>query len=258
MKTILALLSIFVAALTVQAQAPQGLRYSAFTGASFEASWDAVPGAMSYEVAVGEYDHQSRQMASEPIFILSTPSASILVDGLEPGQFYCFRVRAMQAEGYTKYSALKAVLELPVPENVTATIEGNILYVSWNEVPGAHHYNIMVTDLRGPHPGLSAISPSDVYTTESLSYDIPINGYGYSSYVVGVSAVACGSDGNTIAQSGYAGASVSTSSAAAIEADSQEAVYYDLTGRRVSVPSPCQVVIELRGTTARLILPALK
>lgn len=256
MKTIYTLFSLFIATIIAQsamAQAPQGLQYRSFTGTAFEASWDACADAVGYEITVGEYDPDTRAMVLPAVASLSTDSPYAMVDGLEAGAFYCFRVRAAYAYGYSEYSAIKAVLELPVPANVTASMNGNILSVNWSEVPGAHYYNIMVTDLHGSHPGLCAMGQTDTYTTDGLSYDIAVNGYGYCSYVVGVSAVACGSDGEAIAQSNYAGASVTTSSISSIEADGSEAEYFDLNGRRVSTPAAGQPVIEIRGASARKI-----
>ncbi len=257
MKTIFALLPailVSITATTAAAQAPQGLRYGSFSGTEFTAQWDAVPGAEAYELSIGEYDTDMHQMYGEPLSVITTEGTSAIVDDLQPGLFYCFRLRTVMTDGFSEYSELKAVLELPVPGNVSASVESNVLTIAWSEVPGAHHYNIMVTDLRGSHPGLASIPQSDTYTTSGLSYDVAVNGYGFSSYVIGVSAVACDSEGEQIAQSDYAGASVTVSSASDIAADNASAEYYDLYGRRVAVPSSGTVCVKVQGGNATKVV----
>ncbi len=107
------------------------------TSSSATVSWDASPGATSYELIFNG--------STSTVYGTSRSFA-----GLSPQTGYTYQVRARNTAGTSAYSAAKTVTTLPqspaVPANVKATATKNSITVSWDAVSGATGYDVKFDD----------------------------------------------------------------------------------------------------------------
>jgi hypothetical protein len=117
---------------------------------SITLSWNASANAELYDVEV------SKNSAFTPVVVTKTnqSSTSVLVDGLENGTLYYWRVKAKNSVGSSDYSSVRnftTIVALPVapalasPANGTQNAPTNITF-SWNAVSNADNYTFQIAN----------------------------------------------------------------------------------------------------------------
>ncbi|WNS43263.1 fibronectin type III domain-containing protein [Paenibacillus sp. MMS20-IR301] len=100
---------------------------------SIALQWDAVSGAIAYDV---EADGTQIENITE---------TSYSHNGLEPNSIHEYRVRAHNENGISDWSSKITVYTTPgIPRNLSATVEGSAIRVTWDTVKGASGYDIEV------------------------------------------------------------------------------------------------------------------
>ena len=127
-------------------------------------SWNAVPGATSYNV----YASRSPGVTKLSGFKIRNASSPLTIDRLEPGKTYYFVVTAIGESGESEeskelsYTAVmdkagfvdfKDLFEKPVQDPKSSTAEKGSVTLTWDNVPNAISYNIYWKD----SPGVSKL-----------------------------------------------------------------------------------------------------
>ena len=100
---------------------------------SIALQWDAVSGAIAYD------------LEADGVVIENITEAVYLHNGLEPNSTHEYRVRAHNENGISDWGSQVAIHTTPsIPENLNATVEGNVIHVTWDVVKGASSYDIEV------------------------------------------------------------------------------------------------------------------
>ncbi|URZ01538.1 fibronectin type III domain-containing protein [Clostridium felsineum] len=102
------------------------------TSTSIKLNWDAISGAVSYDVEV------------DGKLVTGITSTNYEITGLTPGTTHTYRVRAEFMDGVGDFSELTSVTILSTVVNVTSTVTSNSINVSWDKVDGATSYDIEV------------------------------------------------------------------------------------------------------------------
>ncbi|MCR3760143.1 hypothetical protein KYB31_14285 [Clostridium felsineum] len=102
------------------------------TSTSIKLNWDAISGAVSYDVEV------------DGKLVTGITSTNYEITGLTPGTTHTYRVRAEFMDGVGDFSELTSVTTLSTVVNVTSTVTSNSINVSWDKVDGATSYDIEV------------------------------------------------------------------------------------------------------------------
>jgi fibronectin type 3 domain-containing protein len=134
--------------------APVVVTATAVSSSRIQISWDAVPGATSYDVyyiATSSISFQDLLLAG------NVTETSYTHTGLEPSKGYRYYIKAKNGAGESNYSGLdlvgreyddyrisaNAATWSNVPYNVVATTESSrSISVSWDEVPDATSYDV--------------------------------------------------------------------------------------------------------------------
>ena len=141
---------IYIRNLTITAfmptvDAPVALPHSNYTGESFTANWEAVPGATKYLLTVDECDAHDNfvKILMEDQVVNGT---SYVVNGIELGKVYYYSVKAADDKGESFASEWIEVADLPSVENVVAVAKDDYsgVDVSWNAVPVANWYGVSI------------------------------------------------------------------------------------------------------------------
>lgn len=113
---------------------PANVRATA-TYDSVTVSWNSSAGAQNYDVLLGGR-------------LYSTTGTSRTITGLKAETNYSYQVRANNASGSSAYSPAAAIRTPAgppaVPTNIRATAKTDSVTISWNPVPGATGYDIML------------------------------------------------------------------------------------------------------------------
>ena len=110
------------------------------SGTSVKLTWDATPGATSYEVI--------QYINKDWAVIGITSSATYTVKNLMADTAYAFRVRAVNSAGTSKPTPIINVKTLPVPPTIPTGLDGTVLSstsakLDWTAVSGAMSYEVM-------------------------------------------------------------------------------------------------------------------
>ncbi len=106
---------------------------SVATGCAIRISWTSVVGAASYEV---------EDMSGT---IHSSNTNEIMIDNLQPGIRYDFRVRAINTTEKGPWSSkISFIPTVTVPENIKLKVENETVRLSWDGVGGAKTYEIEI------------------------------------------------------------------------------------------------------------------
>lgn len=165
---ILAVTSNFTIGVAPGLPAPKNLRFT-LSGNNLTISWDAVTGAAGYNLLIGfapgRYLPGAFDMGN------TTRIGPIDVSG-GSGTFYlAVQAYSGSIEGSNSNEIvinIGSASGLPAPENFRYTINGNILTLQWDFVPGASGYNLFA----GLQSGNYIIGPFDVGNSLSLPLDI--------------------------------------------------------------------------------------
>ena len=118
-------------------ETPSNIRSTA-TVNSAAVSWDAVSEAASYDLLF------------DGVIYRVTENTKI-IEGLTPGRSYSYQVRSNNAGGSSTYSEPEAVNIPPeafgIPGNIRAGATTNSVTVSWDEVPGAVGYDVLINNI---------------------------------------------------------------------------------------------------------------
>ena len=97
-------------------------------------SWDAVPGATSYDVVFN----------GKTYHVIGT---TLTISGLTPGKKYTYKIRINNDDGSSSYGATKSVTTLPkppeVPTNVSAAAAAKAVTVKWKAAARATNYDVL-------------------------------------------------------------------------------------------------------------------
>ena len=126
---------------------------------SVTVTWNAVQGAASYDVEIGNN-------------IYNVTGTSKTATGLKSDTSYSYRVRANNAGGsstYSGYRSIKTLMAPPaVPTNVRATPSSYSVMVSWNVAAGASSYELRfngsVYNVYGTYYTVTGLTPSTGYS----------------------------------------------------------------------------------------------
>ncbi|MCI8774048.1 MAG: hypothetical protein HFI50_09005, partial [Lachnospiraceae bacterium] len=132
---------------------------AASTKNSITITWDAVAGATSYDIQMGNNTY-------------NVTGTSKTITGLSSDTSYSYRVRANNAGGNGTYSAYKTIRTLvappAVPTNIRATPSSFSVAVSWSWVSGATGYELWFNgttySLTGTYQTVTGLKPSTSYT----------------------------------------------------------------------------------------------
>lgn len=100
---------------------------------SINLHWDAVSGAVAYDLEL------------DGVISSNITDNSYLHNSLKSNSKHDYRVRAKNDNGDSEWSDKITIYTTPeVPQNLTAEVQGNSIYVSWDKVSGATGYDIEV------------------------------------------------------------------------------------------------------------------
>lgn len=141
---------------------------------SVTVSWDAVKGAVSYDLLFNGTTHRVN-------------GTSKTVTGLNPGTKYSYQVRSNNAYGASSYSAAGTIETIPnppaVPTNVSASAAGRGLTISWNLVSGADSYDIMLNGRNVYHAEKSPFQINGLIPDTEYTYQVrAVNAGGAGAY----------------------------------------------------------------------------
>jgi len=112
---------------------PEGIRYD-ISATSITISWNNLENITGYEI---EIDGQIINVGTEAFY---------QHNGLEPGSYHTYRLRARNMNGRSMWSDIQTIKSTPllpsVPQNVVAIMSGTIIEVHWNGVKDAESYEI--------------------------------------------------------------------------------------------------------------------
>ena len=151
---------------------PANVRATA-THDSATVSWNSSAGAQNYDVLLGGR-------------LYSTTGTSRTITGLKAETNYSYQVRANNASGSSAYSPA-ATIRTPagppaVPTNIRATAKTDSVTISWNPVPGATGYDIMLGGTLYSAAGTSRVI-GDLTPNTSYNYRVRSkNANGKSAY----------------------------------------------------------------------------
>lgn len=174
-------------------QAPAGVT-ATFSDGAFAVSWQSVPDAVEYVVAVYEsggalagsaHVHPTAPDQSVP------DSATVIVSALRPATTYTVTVATLTAVGASPPSSPVPVL-VPegTPSGVSATYTGSEIDVSWRPEPGATAYRLDLHNATGTAAAaLSVMVPASASTPNAATLPIAELAAG-GEYEVTVTALA--------------------------------------------------------------------
>lgn len=157
---------------TIACDAPAGLISSAITSSSALLNWDAVSGALSYDV-----DYKSAFSGTWINAVTGVASTAVNLSSLAPGTLYDWRVRTTCIGGnavYTQAQFTTLVCDMPVGLQSSA-ITTSSFTVSWNMVAGSLSYDVdyktsasatwinAATAITGTSVNLSGLPPGTFY-----------------------------------------------------------------------------------------------
>ena len=136
------------------------------SGNQFQLSWDAVPGAASYQV------YRIVDSTVEDYTLLGTTKSTTFTDKTaKTGTTYTFAVKAANANGESMMSSSCAGKLSAAPANVTmsnAVVSGNTIVVTWQKAAGAVTYTVrgVASDGKTLSPGFNNTGVSAMAFTE--------------------------------------------------------------------------------------------
>jgi len=152
---------------------PGLVSFSAVTATGFQASWNAVPGATSYQVDVS--GNAAFSNFATGFNAASVSGTSVTTTGLFAGLVYYVRIRAVNANGVSGNSATcQQLLIPPAPFARAATSPTTTSFTAnWIAALGATAYSIDVADNSGFNPTLPAygglVTTSTALTVNGLT-----------------------------------------------------------------------------------------
>lgn len=130
---------------------------SSVTKDSVTLSWDAVPGATSYDVVFNGKTYR-------------VTGTTLTVNGLTSGKKYTYKIRVNNADGSSSYSTAKSVTTLAkpkVPTGISATATGNSVEIKWGAVDKATDYDVWfdgtVYNVKGCSKKIEGLSQTTSY-----------------------------------------------------------------------------------------------
>lgn len=156
---------------TVRPPAVPGQVKAAATATSLTVSWNAVSGAVGYEVLFNGNSYDVGNAISKTF------------TGLSEGTDYSYQVRARNAGGYSPYSETTAVTTIPArPSGIRADMTADSLRLAWEPCKGADGYRVRfgsdTYDVEGTSKEFTGLAPDSDY-----SYSVSArNASGESSY----------------------------------------------------------------------------
>jgi fibronectin type 3 domain-containing protein len=162
---------------------PAGVATAVLSSSSIRVSWNAVPGAASYDIY-----YQKGSTSASMNYAGTSSSAAYTHTGLSPETTYYYYIKAVNTAGSSAYSSYASGTTQPpsappsAPTGVTATVlSTNSIRVSWNPVSDAASYEIYY--YRGSSSSMiyAGTTSSTVYEHTGLS-----RGYDYSYRVKAV------------------------------------------------------------------------
>ena len=133
-------------------------------------SWEAVEGAVSYNV----YYSESDDIAGASV-LTGITGTEHTIPGLKSGTVYYTWIRAVDAERTGAASNVQSVITWPdYPTLNEPVVNGNSITLSWNEVPGAAVYRLYYSTV-DTYSSQTATTIDNIhettYTLENLEYD---------------------------------------------------------------------------------------
>ncbi|CAM5998646.1 unnamed protein product [Sphagnum balticum] len=133
-------------------------------------SWEAIPGAVSYEIQIADLEDFEKPLIENKVETLS------LTASLKPKKYF-FRVRGIDDKGVvgpwspnSTLSVAPAIPELKLPEaNFSSSFyDSNVLMTfTWNECEGCSLYEIVVKDAKGTDI-IDATTEAPTYSTTAI------------------------------------------------------------------------------------------
>ena len=126
---------------------------------SITISWNAVPGAVSYDILFNGTTYR-------------VTGTSKTIEGLLAGQSYSYQIRANNADGSSSYSAPKTVSTIPDapgrPGDVSARATTESITITWVALPRAESYDVLlgntIYETTGTTITISGLKPYTEYT----------------------------------------------------------------------------------------------
>lgn len=126
---------------------------------SITISWNAVPGAVSYDILFNGTTYR-------------VTGTSKTIEGLLAGQSYSYQIRANNADGSSSYSAPKTVSTIPDapgrPGDVSARATTESISITWVALPRAESYDVLlgntIYETTGTTITISGLKPYTEYT----------------------------------------------------------------------------------------------
>ena len=151
------------------------------SGNQFQLSWNAVPGAASYQV------YRIVDFTVEDYTLLGTTKSTTYTDKTaKAGTTYTFAVKAVNANGESMTSSSCAGKLAAAPDNVTLTgakVSGSTIVVTWQAASGAAEYRVYRKDAANPKwKGIANV------TGTSWTDKTAVAGVKYTYTVRGISA----------------------------------------------------------------------
>ena len=125
------------ASVTTLPQTPTGFNVDAQSSSQVSLTWNSVPGAFYYEV----YNCSNG-------LIETTPTNSLIINGLSPGTSYSYKVRTVIGTNKSVYTSCKS--DVTVPALVTgfsgSPVSSSLINLTWDAMQGATYYHVYSCD----------------------------------------------------------------------------------------------------------------